>query len=135
MTEPEIHSVEGVLITRQVALITPQVAADLVAALSLVERLAPVPLVPRLSNLRRQLAAYANACDNTSAQVDFGEVLQHSETITTKQAALRLKTTEANVRDLCNRGRLAAMRPGGRWRISRESVEEYRLAREQKRTV
>lgn len=96
-------------------------------------RHAPVRIPYRLNVLLQDMAEAA-ACAGTCAQVryepkvsDFGP-----DVVGVKAAARRLNTTEANVRDLCARGTLAAMKPGGRWLISLASVDEHKAARGRK---
>jgi hypothetical protein len=91
---------------------------------------------------RRQIAAFieetcVGTCVDASTQVVEALNMSQSEAkraevISTKAVAAILETTEANVRDLYQRGRLDAVRVARRLWFAPQSVESYRLEREQR---
>ncbi len=100
-------------------------------------RYAPVPVrIPHRLNVLLQDMAEAAACAATCAQVPSEPELSDfrpDDLDTPKTAAQRLNTTESNVRQLCTRGTLAAMKRDGRWFISPPSVDEHKTTRTRKR--
>jgi hypothetical protein len=117
-------------------------AAELITMFGTLDRLYRGRGRPLPAQWRRQIAAFIEAtcvgtCVDASTQVVEALNMSQSEAkrtevISPKQAAAILETTEANVRDLCSRGRLDAMHVGRRWWIAPQSVENYRLERERR---
>jgi hypothetical protein len=117
-------------------------AAEFITMFSTLERLYRGRGTPLPARWRRQIAAFIEATyvgTSVDASTQVVEALRMSqleadtdEVISTKKAAAILETTEANVRDLCKRGRLDAMQVGRRWWIAPQSVENYRLERERR---
>lgn len=64
-----------------------------------------------------------------SDQAPQPEADPHSEWLSTSEAADLLGVTDRRVRQEITGGRLVARRVAGRWRISREDVEQYRATR------
>jgi hypothetical protein len=128
----EICAADGVFVPRTAA-------AEFITMFGTLERLYRGRGTALPAQWRRQIVAFVEAtcvgtCVDASTQVV--ETLRVSqleadgaEVIDTKGAAAILGTTEANVRDLCTRRSLDAMKVGGRWWIVPASVDEHKTNR------
>jgi hypothetical protein len=117
--------------------LTPGDVAEVVAALDyLIQKVCKHrDRVPAQIVAKRRELAESVTCATTCADLrgDALGALGSSQfgpgVIDTKKAAEILSSTEANVRDLCKRGRLIAMQPeghGGSWYIVEASVDDHK---------
>lgn len=121
-------------------LISPTDAAYLLDMVDKVTQIAkqyaPVPVrIPYRLNVLLQEMAEAAARAATCAQVPSEPQLSDftpDDLDTPKTVAQQLNTTESNVRQLCARGTLAAMKRGNKWLISPASVDDYKTTRTRK---
>jgi hypothetical protein len=129
----EIRAIPG-----GVVLISPDDAAYLARWGYALAQVAAQRLGVRIPNQLKVIhhnLADAATCAGTCAQVPETPEMTQSDPnlIDPKTAAQRLGTSEANVRDLCTRGSLDAMKTKGRWWIVPASVDDHKTNRSRSR--
>jgi len=72
--------------------------------------------------LGREHGDFSARMDNQPIQLKLNLVLPLDDTLDTFTAARIAKVTEKTMRQWCERGRVGAWKPVGRWRVERKSL-------------